>query len=200
MQVSPCHNGLVAALLLFSPKQASLNLVGNFEYPAAVEAHQADLIRMLTHSPYGELLCVTKVSSQIRQGDEVTQQVPFVDVLHVLRDIFMEQVIAEDNRRTSPTTTTSTTTSPTTISTTSIATSSSTTTKPTESTTSSTRTALLSGSENDAAITPDEEIWLKKQLVKFQSSYREVSCCCCQAALKDKKLSLGNLITVPASL
>jgi hypothetical protein len=57
-QTLPRHNGLVASLLLFSPKSTSLNTLGSFDNPAAVEANENLLLKMLAHSHYGEMVSI----------------------------------------------------------------------------------------------------------------------------------------------
>ena len=194
----------MAALLLFSPKPSSHNVVESFDHPATVEAHEKVLLKMLAQSPFGSMLRVTGS----RDLDDVKYKVPFVDTLHVLRNIFMEQVITEEEKRTSPannhfsstnmsppmTPNVSTPTTPiksaapavptktvavaaATVTATATATTAATAKKSLAPAATATKSSPWLTEENadaEVTFTPDEESWINKQLVKFTSTYREV--------------------------
>jgi hypothetical protein len=197
-------------------------VVESLDHPATVQEHERLLLKMLAQSSFGSMLNVTASRgiddvtasrgindvtasrgindvTASRNIDDVTYKVPFVDTLHVLRNIFMEQVITEDEKKSSlvnnhfsatnmSPTVTPTGSAPTTPIKSAAAAAAATTPTKTAATTTTPATAKksaapatessawLSEENTDAEVsfTPDEESWINKQLVKFQSSYREV--------------------------
>ena len=189
----------MAAILLYSPKASALSSLGSFDNLQAVEANEAILLKLLARSPYGEMLGVTLAQLCVAQG---SFNVAFVDTLHVLRDIFMEQVITEDDSKlsgnkldamasssTMSASATSTVTSATATATAaSMATAASqgstsvtTATKSeavaiaTPKKTNKTNSWLMVEEDSDASSLSDDEDAFSRQVVHFQSTYRQVS-------------------------
>ena len=189
----------MAAILLYSPKASALSSLGSFDNLQAVEANEAILLKLLARSPYGEMLGVTLAQLCVAQG---SFNVAFVDTLHVLRDIFMEQVITEDDSKlsgnkldamasssTMTASATSTVTSATATATAaSMATAASqgstsvtTATKSeavaiaTPKKTNKTNSWLMVEEDSDASSLSDDEDAFSRQVVHFQSTYRQVS-------------------------
>jgi len=216
----------MAAILLYSPKSSSLSSLGSFDNLQAVEANEAILLKLLARSPYGEMVGVSTAQLCVAQGPF---SVAFVEVLHVLRDIFMEQVITEDDNKLagnkldamasstttmtmSASTATSTVTSATaTAASTATATSgashgNTTVTTATKSDAKAVATTprkakktnswLLVEEESDASLSSDDEDAFSRQLVHFQSTYRQVSALYCITMLKLSSLLELNILPI----
>ena len=186
----------MAAILLYSPKASALSSLGSFDNLQAVEANEAILLKLLARSPYGEMLGVTLAQLCVAQG---SFNVAFVDTLHVLRDIFMEQVITEDDSKLSgnkldamassstmsasaTSTVTSATATAASMATAGMTPSSVTTATKSEAVaiatpkkTNKTNSWLMVEEDSDASSLSDDEDAFSRQVVHFQSTYRQVS-------------------------